>query len=200
MLFQFNTDRLTNQLQRHRRESTRLVAVIENVPDGLVILDLNRRVLMMNTIARQLIGKITAFKKPDFRQLTAIATDTIGAAIAPGIHTTGTATRIAHNDKILQAQTAIIISTSGKQIGFIVTVQDISHEVAREKYYETLLDNLSNDVHVSISHIAQDAALMAVNQRGTLNSESLLSFARQIARNARAMQRNHYRFTGYSNL
>lgn len=189
---QQRTGYLVTNLQRQRRESTRLTTVIENLPDGLVILDLDGRVLMMNTTARKLIGGISTWRSADFHQLTATITDTLGPSLAPGIYSLGDPSRIAHNEKILQAQAAMVMTDAGKKLGMIVTLRDVTEEVQREQRYEILLEALAHDVQLPIAHIAQNAALSAVDTRSfgnTDGSESLLSFAREIARNARSMQR-----------
>lgn len=189
---QERTGYLVTNLQRQRRESARLTAVIENMPDGLVILDLDGRVLMMNTIARKMIGGIGTWRTADFHQLTATMTDALGPSLAPGIYSLGDPSRISHNEKVLQAQAAVVMTVAGKKLGMIVTLRDVTEEVQREQRYETLLEELARDVQLPIAHIAQNATLSAVDTRSYGNvdgSESLLSFARQIARNARSMQR-----------
>jgi signal transduction histidine kinase len=189
---QQRTGYLVSNLQRQRRESARLTAVIENMPDGLVILDLDGRVLMMNTIARKLIGGISTWRTADFHKLTATITDTLGPSLAPGIYSLGDPSRIAHNEKILQAQAAVVMSIAGKKLGMIVTLREVTDDVQREQRYESLLEELARDVQLPIAHIAQNAALSAVDTRSygnTEGGESLLSFAREIARNARSMQR-----------
>ncbi len=186
---QHRTDHLVNSLQRQRRESARLTVVIESVPDGLVITDLNGRVLMMNSTARELIGGVGSWRRGNFQQLTAATTDALGPALAPGIYSVGSASRIMHQNKVLQTQTAAVVTPAGKRLGMLVTLREVSSDVRREQRYEALLDELAHNVQLPIAHMAQDAALTAINIREQAASDSLLRFARDIARNARAMQR-----------
>lgn len=173
--------------QRYRRESARLISIIESLPDGLVITDLDGRVLMMNTHARELIGGVSTWKAGQFSQLAAEFSDSLGPALAPGIFAYGRATRIPHQDRILQVQSAVVMSRTGKKLGLLFSLRNVEEDIKREQRFENLLDELTQDVHLPIAHLAQNAALNAINTPSGTNT--LLAFARDIARNARAMQR-----------
>lgn len=181
---QYRTSALTQRLQSQRRESHRLQSILESLNDGLVILDSSGRMLMTNSKGKQLLGQSESV---NLTRLLDTITDTLGPLIAPGIHTVGDATRIAHHGKVLQAQAAAVINDSGHRLGLLVTLRDISDEVRREQRYEQLLGELAQEVQVPIAFAAQDAALAAAAQN--TESATLLNFAREIARNARSLQR-----------
>lgn len=178
------TTALTQRLQSQRRESNRLQSVLESLADGLVILDPAGRMLLANSAAKKLLGQA---ETADLSRLLDTVTDTLGPLIAPGIHTVGAPTRIAHESKVLQAQAAAVISDAGRRLGLLVTLRDISDEVRREQRYEQLLGELAQEVQVPISFAAQDAALAAAERNA--EPTALLNFAREIARNARSLQR-----------
>jgi signal transduction histidine kinase len=184
-----HNDLMVKSLRRERRENARLSAILESLPDGLVVLDNDGRVLMMNTQARKLIGGVRTLRTASFQQLTAATTETLGPALAPGLYSIGKPMPILHQDKILEAQVAAIVTVTGGRLGQLVTLRDISEVVQREQRQELLVEKLSDEVHLPVSHVAQDAALKAVDMRGTPASDSLMLFAREIARNARSMQR-----------
>ncbi|MBZ0320611.1 MAG: HAMP domain-containing protein [Anaerolineae bacterium] len=182
-------DLMVKSLRRERRENSRLAAILESLPDGLIVLDSDGRVLMMNTQARNLIGGIRTLRSASFQQLTAATTETLGPALAPGLYAMGQPVPVLHQDRILEAQVAAIVTVTGGRLGKLVTLRDITEMVQREQRHEVLVEKLSDEVHLPVSHVAQDAALRAVDLRGTPTSDSLMLFAREIARNARAMQR-----------
>lgn len=183
-VMQHRTTALTERLQSQRRESNRLQSVLESLADGLVILDPAGRMLMANSAAKQLLGES---ENADLTKLLDTITDTLGPLIAPGIHTVGESTRIAHEGKVLQAQAAAVINDSHRRLGLLVTLRDISDEVRREQRYEQLLGELAQEVQLPISYAAQDAALAAAERNA--EPTTLLNFAREIARNARSLQR-----------
>lgn len=182
-------DLMVKSLRRERRENSRLAAILESLPDGLIVLDSDGRVLMMNTQARNLIGGIRTLRSASFQQLTAATTETLGPALAPGLYAMGRPVPVLHQDRILEAQVAAIVTVTGGRLGKLVTLRDITETVQREQRHEALVEKLSDEIHLPVSHVAQDAALRAVDLRGTPTSDSLMLFAREIARNARAMQR-----------
>lgn len=182
-------DLMVKSLRRERRENARLAAILESLPDGLIVLDRDGRVLMMNTQARNLIGGIRTLRSASFQQLTAATTETLGPALAPGLYAMGQPVPVLHQDRILEAQVAAIVTVTGGRLGKLVTLRDITETVQREQRHEALVEKLSDEVHLPVSHVAQDAALRAMDLRGTPTSDSLMLFAREIARNARAMQR-----------
>lgn len=180
---------MVKSLRRERRENARMTAILESLPDGLIVLDMDGRVLMMNTQARNLIGGVRTLRTASFKQLTAATTETLGPALAPGLYSVGRPVPLLHQDRILEAQVAAIVTVTGARLGKLVTLRDVTEVARREHRQEVLVEKLSDEVHLPVSHVAQDAALRAVDLRGTPNSDSLILFAREIARNARAMQR-----------
>jgi signal transduction histidine kinase len=193
-LIEQRTDNLVASLRRQYRENAHLTAIIESLADGLIVLDIDGRVLMMNSAARRLIGGMKTIRTASLNQLTAAMTDTLGPALAPGLYSLGDPTRLIHNEKMLQAQAAAIVAISGKRLGTVITLRDVTSEIQTQQQQEALLEKLSQEIQLPMAHIAQDAALEAVDiqrQKTTKESEgdSLLNFAREIARNARAMQR-----------
>ncbi len=182
-------DLMVKSLRRERRENARMAAILESLPDGLIVLDMDGRVLMMNTQARNLIGGVRTLRSASFQQLTAATTETLGPALAPGLYAMGQPVPVLHQDRILESQVATIVTVTGGRLGKLVTLRDITETVRREQRHDELVEKLSDEIHLPVSHVAQDAALRAVDLRGTPTSESLMLFAREIARNARAMQR-----------
>lgn len=173
---QRRTDDLQAQLRRQRSETSHLYAVLESIPDGLVVQDLDGRVLLINETARTLLGGQRAFRAARLHELTALVTETLGPALAPGIYSLGDPTRIPLDERVLQAQAAAILVNNdqrmGEQrIGTVIVLRDITAEVEREQERERLLDELAE------SAIAPPPA------------ESLSSLAREVARNTRALQR-----------
>lgn len=188
-LMEMQTDGLVASLRQQRQANARLTAVIESLPDGLVVLDVDGQVMMMNTMARKMIGSEDTLRTASLRQLTAAMTDTLGPALAPGLHALGSPIQFAHEARILQAQGAALVSVDGQRMGTVVIFRDITQQIRDEQEREHLLERMAQDVHLPLNHLAQDSAMKAVDLQGTSTSESLLVFARDMARNARTLQR-----------
>lgn len=172
---------LQTSLRRQRRENARLVAILESIPDGVVVLDLDGRVLLMNAAAQSLLGAQQAFPVKTFNDLTAVATDALGPAIAPGLYALGQPQRIVLSQTVLSAQAAAVMTISGRRVGTVILLRDILPEVRREQEREALLRQLSQDVQeplqsLVITHPAESTAV-------------LQDFAREIRNNAVRLQR-----------
>ena len=167
------TDTLQKALRQQRTESARLLAILESVPDGLVVQDLDGRVLLINEAARELLGGHRAFRAARLHELTAVVTETLGPALAPGIYALGDPTRISLQERMLQAQAAAIQLRTGKRIGTVIVLRDITAEVQRAQAREALLDRLAEG---------------AVAPSAPRAYESLSALAQEVVRNTRAIQ------------
>jgi len=171
---QHKTDTLQQSLREQRLETTRLNAILEAIPDGLIVQDLDGRVLLINAAAHRLLGGQRAFRSKGLKELTAVVTEKLGPALAPGIYALGDPTRIAIEGKMLQAQAAAITTKHQQQIGTVTILHDITTEVEREQTREALLDKLSEH---------------AVAPTRLQKYESLTALAHEVAHNARTIQR-----------
>lgn len=175
-------DWLRTMLCRQRRENARLVAILEAMPDGIIVQDLDGRVLLMNGPARQLLGSQRAFRSSGLGQLTAVVTDVLGPALAPGVYALGEPQRIPLEGRVLSAQAAAILSVSGKRVGTVIVLRDISAQVQREQAREALLLDLARDV--------QEPLMELVAMRSPADADPPLQrFAYEVMRNAIRLQR-----------
>ncbi len=168
------TDSLQQALRHQRAETARLSAILESIPDGLVVQDLDGRVLLINDAARQLLGGQRVFRSARLHDLTAVVTDRLGPALAPGIYSLGDPTRVALDGRLLNAQAAAItIRPRQKRIGTVIVLRDITADVEREQKRDELLGQLSE---------------RALAPRSPQAYESLSTLAREVVRNTRAIQ------------
>jgi two-component system sensor histidine kinase ResE len=171
---QHRTDALQKALRRQRAETARLSAILESIPDGLVVQDLDGRVLLINDAARHLLGGQRVFRSARLHDLTAVVTERLGPALAPGIYALGDPTRIALDGKMLQAQAAAItIRPDQQRIGTVIVLRDITPDVQREQKREELLGKLTEQ---------------ALAPRAPQAYESLSTLAREVVHNTRAIQ------------
>ena len=164
---------LAQSLYRQREETAHLLAVLESIPEGVVVQDLEGRVLLINDAARELLGSQRAFRAARLHELTEAIRTTLGPALAPGIYALGNPARVPFEGKMLQAQAAALLSRKGARLGTVVLVRDVTAEVERERARAGLLDQLSEQV------AAPGAAL---------DYPSLDELAREVTRNTRTVQ------------
>jgi signal transduction histidine kinase len=149
-------DALRSSLRRQRRENERLIAVLEALPDGVVVQDLDGRVVMMNEIARELLGSRRALRSmPDLQELTAFVTDQLGPALAPGIHLLGEPHQITLDNRTLSAQIAAVVTAAGQRIGTVIVLRDLTQQIEAEAAREKILRQLEEQVQEPLGNLAQ---------------------------------------------
>jgi len=164
---------LAEALRRQRQETAHLLAVLEAIPEGVVVQDLDGRVMLINDADRALLGSQRAFRAARLHELTEVIRTTLGPALAPGIYALGDPARVPFEGRVLQAQAAALLSGRGVRLGTVVLVRDVSAEVERERARAELLDQLSEQV-------AAPGPLRAY--------PSLDALAREVTRNTRSVQ------------
>ncbi len=172
---------LRTMLRRQRRENARLTAILESMSDGIIVQDLDGRVLLMNEHARNLLGSQREFRRT-FSALTAVVTDVLGPALAPGLYALGEPQRVPLSEKVLSAQAAAIMTISSKRVGTVIVLRDITEQVQREQAREALLMELARDVQEPLMELAV--------MRSPADADlPLQRFAYEVMRNAVRLQR-----------
>ena len=137
-------DTLRGSLRRQRREVEHLTAVLESLPDGVIIEDLDGNVTFINERGKKLIGEqYNFFKRAELREITAAVTDTLGPAYAPGLYSLGTPQRMELDDRMLRVQAFAVVSLADQRIGTVIVVRDVNVEPPREPAPAKLLEKMS---------------------------------------------------------
>lgn len=169
-------DVLRADLRRQRREVEHLQSVIEAMPDGVLVQDIDGRTIIMNENARKLLG--SQHGSSNVEELTKHVTDKLGAALAPGLYSLGSPQQVDVNDRMLSAQAAAVTNLLGNRLGTVVVLRDITEEVKRERAREKLLEQLE-------ANVQQPLASMANPSKNMLMTD----FAREITRHAVGLQK-----------
>lgn len=173
-------DKLRDMLRRQRREAYALLAVLESIPDGIIVQDLEGRVILMNEQSRLLLGSQRVFRSAGIHELARVVGETLGPALAPGLYALGDPQRIDLDNKLLSAQAAAVLSMTGQRLGTVILVRDISEKVREETAREQMLARLAQDIQQPLAGLAQT---------GTRSPNTLVNaFAREISRYSAALQ------------
>jgi PAS domain S-box-containing protein len=173
-------DAIQGHLRRERRERMYLVSVLESIPDGVIVQDMEGKLLLMNNRARALLGT----QKDLHRYLSTLqhaAKDQPGEKLLPGIYAIGDPQRVLEDGRMLSAQAAAVISPKGSQIGTVLIIRDITAEVQQVQAREQLLAQLSEDIQQPLAGLAQNGAQDS--------SKIVNGFAHEIGRHAAALQK-----------
>lgn len=178
---QAQQDALQTALQQKRRELSHLTAMISNLPQGIILQDLDGRVLLMNDIARELLGSQRVFRSSGVGDIATFVPQVLGANLAPGLYALGDPQRVSIDDRVLSAQAGAVILPDGARIGTVVLLRDISQEVRAEQERAEALKRLSQEIQQPLANLGR----MASGQ----DSDMMRSFAREVTRQSVALQR-----------
>lgn len=174
-------DKLLHRLRRQRREHKHTLAVLESLPNGVIVQDLKGRVMMMNDLARELLGSQRVYRSSGLYELADAVGQTLGAVIAPGLYALGDPRQVGLDGRMVSAQAAAIYTQNDKQLGTVILLRDITDEVQKAQNREAVLARLSEEIQQPLTNLARSG--MAVQ------SDMVRSFAREITRHAVALQR-----------
>lgn len=173
-------DQFRTSLRRHRRERDYLLLAFEAIPEGIVVQDMDGRVVLMNDPARDLLGSQRVFRSAGLHELTTVVNDTLGDNIAPGLYTIGNPKHIELDEKILLAQASAIVVGNDQRLGSVILMRDITDDVKREQARETIMSQMVEDVQSSL----QDTS-----RRAMINEEEIVRrLARDVAKHSSALQ------------
>jgi PAS domain S-box-containing protein len=173
-------DQFRAMLTRERRERFYLYNVLDNMPEGVVVLDNGGHMLMVNEKARKLLGSHDAYSQTT-QQFQQLIQQNLGTSLTPGIYALGQPQQLSHNGSMLQAQVAAVVSPTRERLGFVILVQDISEQVRREQAREQLLEQLRAEIEQPLYDSVATGARS--------NSVVVAEFAREISRHAAALQK-----------
>jgi two-component system, OmpR family, sensor histidine kinase VicK len=178
---QARQDTLQRALRRQRREINHLVFVLESMPDGVVVQDLEGRVVFMNDHARDLLGSHLVFRSNGLQELAEVVREELGPALAPGIYMLGDPHRVSLDDRMLSAQAAAVMSMSDHRLGSVILLRDITEQVHQEQEREALLRRLAHDIQQPLEGLGRAGFGAAPNM--------IDQFAREVTRYAVALQK-----------
>lgn len=170
-------DLLRTELRRQRREVTYLISVLESLPDGIVVLDQDGHVMVMNAHARELLGSQQALAGKDGESLTAIVTDMLGPSLAPGIYALGSPLQLDMNGRLVSAQAAAVMTLTNQRVGTVVVLRDITDDARRERMRDQLLAQIAQETKQPLESLmggtSQPAALQEMTRELTRHTVSL---------------------------
>ncbi|MEO8612164.1 MAG: ATP-binding protein [Chloroflexota bacterium] len=172
-------DSLRVSLRRQRREVEHLMAVLESLPDGIIVQDLDGRVMVMNEQAKKLLGSVRVFRSAGLHELTAGITEPLGPSVSPGLYSLGDPHQVELEGKMLSAQVAAVIDLANVRVGTVIVLRDITADVRRERAYQTVLTRVEQEVQKPLVETV----------RSEMAQQPVSTLARELSRHAVALQK-----------
>ncbi len=133
---------LQRALKRRDMEIERLNGILATIDEGIIMQDLDGRIILVNNAAKRLIGTRKDIWDSELGTLFSAYRDVthVESELAP----LGEPTRIQVNNMILGAQVAAVADSKGERLGTLIVLRDVTHDALSER--------LKNEFVTAISH------------------------------------------------
>jgi len=172
-------DEVTLPLKREKKtvenEAARATSVMQNMVEGVVVVDDQGKILMMNPAAEQIYGETLA--KTAGKAITEKSSDQFVVTLASDLKTTGdrdidkTVKTAGADDtqKTLRASSAVVKTEEGKVVGMVTALPDVTKHRELQKMQRDFVAHVTHELRAPLSSIR--AALEIVQSEYGTNME-----------------------------
>lgn len=165
-------DQMKQENVQVRTEAKQTEAVVKGASEGLVILNQKGEVVFMNESAQKILETDGSKKmgRPILENLPEKAMVSLarsgGAAGQPVVESTSKDENV---KRVLRASTAVIQDDSGKTLGMLNVLSDVTQQKELEQAKKNLLSNITHEIRTPIVAMQKSALVLTSRQIGALN-------------------------------
>jgi len=143
------------QLRRalHQRdvELERLNGILATIGEGVVMQDLEGRIVLINDAARELLGSTKAFWESDLGRLFDAHSDQMefDTELAP----LGEPVRVQINNMIVGAKLAAVSDSEGHRLGTMIVMRDVTRDTLSERLKDQFITAISHELRTPMAAI-----------------------------------------------
>ncbi|MBI3314039.1 MAG: PAS domain S-box protein [Candidatus Omnitrophica bacterium] len=168
---------LKRENRKLKDEKERVDSVIRNLAEGLLVVDKDGKVVLMNPAAEKLLGVKQSEKKGQLitdglksEHMIAMTSGNLRDSqdIAKHIEL------VSLNDetkRVLQASTAVIENEDGKTVGMVSVLSDVTHEKELSQLKTKFVANVSHELRTPLVAIQKSLSLILQRDVGEVNPE-----------------------------
>lgn len=163
------------QLGKVEREKNKVAAIIQNMSEGMILLDLDKNILLMNEATKRIfnVGDVTL--KHD--SLLYISRDKdVNDCVDKAIDGENSSLELMLNGRIYQ-MIANPVASQGEQIGVICLIIDITEKKEMESMRQEFTANVSHELKTPLTSISGYAEMI---EAGIVKEEDIKNFAGRI--------------------
>jgi len=142
---------LSAALETEQGQRSHIGAIIDSMAEGVVVSDVNRRVTLVNPIAKRLLG---------------ISGADNGTALLP----LSAGDLAASNAKVIKSRSAPIIAEDGRTTGYVTLLHDASEEAELDRLKSEFVGVVSHELRTPLTSIKGSVDLLLEADTGDLNS------------------------------
>ncbi|MEO8610411.1 MAG: ATP-binding protein [Chloroflexota bacterium] len=142
---------LQRAVKRRDLEIDRLNGILATIDEGIIMQDLDGRIILVNASARKLIGSRKEFWESELGGLFNAYKDilVVESELAP----LGEPTRIQVNNMIVGAQVAAIADGQGNRLGTMIVLRDVTRDALAERLKDQFVTAISHELRTPMAVI-----------------------------------------------
>ncbi len=142
---------LKRAVRTREMELVRLNAILATMNEGVIMQDIQGRIVLFNNAARKLLGSQKAFWDSELGSLFNAYRDitTVDHELAP----LGEPTRVQINNKIVGAQVAAVSDGQDGRLGTMIVLRDVTREALTERLKDQFVTAISHELRTPMAVI-----------------------------------------------
>lgn len=150
---------LQEMLKKREMEIERFNAILGKIDEGIIMQDLEGRIVLMNNGARNLLGSQKNVWDTELGTLFDAYREvvTVDTELAP----LGEPTRIQANNRILAAQLAAVADSHGQRLGTMIVLRDVTRDALAERLKNQFILGISHELNTPMTVIKGMSELLA---------------------------------------
>ncbi|HEX3051801.1 MAG TPA: ATP-binding protein [Aggregatilineaceae bacterium] len=176
---QLQVSRLKGLAENQAVDIARLTGVLAVISEGVVMQDIEGRIVLMNQAARDLLGSVRLFWESELGKMFAAARHQVAL---DGEITLGQAKRIDVNDRVIGAQLAIVADQQGVRLGTVLMLRDVTRDALADRLKDQFVTQMSHELRTPLAAIkGMSEVLLAMPDDRPPNRKFLEAISRNVA-------------------
>ncbi len=169
-------------LQAHREEAFKIRAILASIADGVLVLDAQGRIIMLNAAAEHILGDLSAdFKAGLFREQPIDPIEPQPESMA--LIESAEKRRFELNNRTISTHAAPVIMPDGHQLGTVIVLRDITREAEIDRLKDHFIEQTSHELRTPLTAVKGYSDLMLQTGSGEI-PEKYMEFLNIINRHA----------------
>lgn len=170
-LLEARAERLRETLREREREVERLRGALEALEEGMILVNADGEVMMMNTAARDLVGTDEEYSLGELgRTVRSMQSALTGGEVVPN----DAPQRLQLHDRTLAVRLASVSDANGKSLGTLVVLRDVSSDQISKRLRTHFVTAISHELRTPMQSIKGAADLLEAQIAGDSQASQMV--------------------------